>query len=130
MGAKTNTGTKNYMDENNKSHNENKYQSNDYTTRTITIIIKKLIAGNNNNGVRVSGIETTNGPTNCRKNAWIHYRTRAEIPGEPKGNNGKHRSNPNQKKTASKARVRARTKEDNPRTMIQKGRKSTSLTSP
>ena len=77
------------------------------TTTTYTIIVKKLIAGNNNNGVRVTGIETTNGPTNCRKNAWIHCRTRAEIPGEPKGNNGKHRSNPNQKKTASKAKVRA-----------------------
>ena len=100
------------------------------TAATTTTTVKKWIAGNNNNGVRVIGIETTNGPTNFRKNAWIHYRTRAKIPGVPKGNNGKYRSNPNQQKTASKARVRARTKEDNPRTMIQKGRKSTSLTSP
>ena len=100
------------------------------TITTITTIVKKRIAGNNNTRVRVIGIETTNGPTNCRKNAWIHYRTRAKIPGVPKGNTGKYRSNTNQKKTASKARVRARTNEDNPRTMIQKGRKSTSLTSP
>ena len=100
------------------------------TTVTITIRAKQQIAGNNSNGTRESGFERINGPTNRRKNARTQNRTRAGIPGGHKVNNGRHRSNLSQMKTVLKARDRVIAKENNPRTTIQKGKKSTSPTSP